>query len=242
MIRNIALFLLLLMPAMIFSQNLLPNPGFEQKNGCPDRPGQINLASYWISPTSATPDYFNDCSSGLDYGTEFNNKGGQVAHTGHAYAGLQFYHLNRNEFFEYIQTMLDTVLVAGQLYCIKAFVSKGKADYAFRELGALLSATEVRSPDARKFKLPYTALGNGQYLLDQDQWMCISGLYTAKGNERLLTIGDFSGQDEFWNIHTRSATDSLFKSTFYFIDDVSLEAIRDSSQCGCLREQLKEKK
>ena len=230
--RSIAVFLLF-WPALLFSQNLIRNPGFEQKNGCPDKPGQINLANYWISPNIATPDYFNDCSPGLDYGTEFNKKGGQIPHAGHAYAGLQFYNLNRNEFFEYLQTQLETALVAGQLYCIKAFVSLAKTDYAFRQLGAVLSVTEVKSQDAHKLKLPYTALGNGQYLLDQDQWMCISGLFRAKGNERLLTIGDFSPRDEFRNIHTLSPADSLFKSTFYFVDDVSVEAINDSSQCNC---------
>jgi len=233
MIRSFAAFLLFL-PAMIFAQNLVRNPGFEQNNGCPDKPGQINLANFWVSPNTGTPDYFNDCSPGLDYGTEFNKKGGQLPHAGHAYAGLQFYNLNRNEFFEYIQTQLDTALIAGQLYCIKAFVSPGNADYAFRELGAVLSVTEIKSQDAHKLKLPYTVLENGRYLLDQDHWLCISGIYKAKGNERLLTVGDFSPKDDFWNIHTRSATDSLFKSTFYFVDDVSMEAIRDSSQCNCI--------
>jgi OmpA-OmpF porin, OOP family len=233
MIRCVAIFLLF-MPATVFSQNLLRNPGFEEKSGCPDRPGQLSLANYWTSPTIATPDYFNDCSTGLDYGTEFNKKGGQLPHSGHAYAGLQFYNLNRNEFFEYIQTPLDTLLVSGQLYCIKAWVSLGKAGYAFRELGAVMSVTEVKTPDAHKIKLPYTSLANGGYLASQDQWMCISGIYKARGNERLMTIGDFSAGDGFWNIQTRSLTDSLFKSTFYFIDDVSMETIRDSSECKCI--------
>ena len=232
--RSIAIFLLFL-PALLFSQNLILNSGFEQKNGCPDRPGQINLASFWHSPNIATPDYFNDCSSGLDYGTEFNKKGGQVAHSGQGYAGLQFLNLNRNEFFEYIQTKLSTALASGQLYCIKAFISLGKADYAFRELGAVLSVTEVKSQDAHKIKLPYTPLGNGQYLTDQDQWMCIRGIYKARGNELLLTNGDFFPRDEFWNIYTNSANDSLFKSTFYFIDDITMEAIKDSSECVCLQ-------
>lgn len=232
MIRCITTFLILI-PALMFSQNLVRNPGFEIKNGCPDRPGQINLASFWVSPNTATPDYFNECSPGLDYGTEFNKKGGQVPHTGKGYAGLQFYNLNRNEFFEYIQTQLDTTLISGQLYCIKAFVSLGKADYAFMELGALLSISQVKSANAHKIKVPYTSLSTGIYLVDEDHWMCINGIYKAKGNERLLTIGDFSTRDEFWNIQTRSKNDSLFKSTFYFIDDISLKAISDSSECRC---------
>ena len=221
------------------AQNLVRNPGFEQKSGCPDKPGQISLAQYWFNPNRGTPDYFNDCSPGLDYGTEFNKKGGQLPHSGHGYAGLQFYYLNRNEFYEYLQTRLDTVLVPGQLYCLKAFVSLGNVSYGMKELDAVLSATEVRENTAGKMKLPYTRLGNGQYLLDQDQWMCIQGVYRAKGGEILLTIGDFSPGDGFWNIRTQSKTDSLFKSTYYFVDDVSLVAIRDSNECKCSEGELK---
>jgi hypothetical protein len=232
MVRHIAIILFIL-PVILVAQNRIPNPGFEKKNGCPESPGQINLANFWVSPNIATPDYFNDCSSGLDYGTEFNKKGGQLAHTGNAYAGLQFYSLNRNDFYEYMETRLDSALIQDQLYCIRAFVSLGKSDYAFRELGAVLSVTEVKSPDARKLKLPYVSIGNGDYLLEQEKWMCISGLYKAKGNERLITIGDFSKKDQFWNIHTQSETDSLFKSTFYFIDDLSLVPVSDSSDCHC---------
>jgi OmpA-OmpF porin, OOP family len=232
MIRSIALFIMFL-PVLLSAQNLVRNPGFEQKNSCPERPGQISHADFWASPSSATPDYFNDCSTYLDYGTEFNLKGGQVAHTGHAYAGLQTHLLNRNEFFEYIQSRLDTALVSGQLYCITAFVSLGRSAYAFKELGAVLSVTEFKSTNAHRLNVPYIPLGNGNYLVDQDQWMCISGIYKAKGNERLLTLGSFSPGDEFWNIQTRSHTDSLFKSTYYFIDDVSLVAIRDSIDCKC---------
>ena len=233
MLREILLFIIVI-PFSLTAQNFVRNPGFEQKNGCPDKPGQINFAQSWFSPNIATPDYFNDCSPGLDYGTEFNKKGGQLPHSGNGYAGLQFYYLNRNEFYEYIQNRLDTALVPGHLYCIKAFVSLGQANYGMKELGAVLSATEIKGTTAGKMKLPCIPLGNGQYLLDQDQWMCIHGIYKAKGSEKMLTIGDFSSGDGFWNIHTQSTTDSLFKSTYYFVDDVSVEAINDSSECSCL--------
>jgi OmpA-OmpF porin, OOP family len=238
MIRSLTTIILFI-PAMLVAQELILNPGFEQKNGCPEQQGQITLANFWVSPNIGTPDYFNDCSYSIDYGTEFNRKGGQVAHIGHAYAGLQFYNLNNNEFFEYIQTALETALIPGQLYCIKTFVSLGKADYAFRAFGIVLSVNPLKSQDAHKLRLPCTLLQNGKYLTDQDQWMCISGLYRAKGNERLLTFGDFSPGVEFWNIHTGAFTDSLFKSTYYFVDDISMETVKDSSECNCIMERLK---
>ncbi|MEI7664377.1 MAG: hypothetical protein WCK34_19370, partial [Bacteroidota bacterium] len=179
MLRPAFLFILLV-PCLLSAQNFVKNPGFEQKSGCPDKPGQVSLAQFWYSPNLGTPDYFNDCSPGLDYGTEFNKKGGQLPHTGHGYAGLQFYYLNRNEFYEYVQTMLDSSLVAGQLYCIKAWVSLGQASYGMKELGAVFSKTLIKDGSTHKMKLPFVSLGNGQYLLDQDQWMCIHGIYKAK--------------------------------------------------------------
>jgi len=227
------IILLLWIPLLLPAQNLVKNPSFEIKNGCPDQPGQVSLARFWISPNTGTPDYFNDCSPGLDYGTEFNKKGGRQPHSGHAYAGMQFYLLNHNEFYEYVQTVLDTTLTAGNLYCVSAWVSLGKSTYGIRQLGALLSATEIKEQGSHKMKLPAVPLGSGKYLLDQDQWMCIKGVYKAKGSEKLLTIGDFTSGDSFWNIATQSPTDSLFKSTYYFIDDVSVEAIRDSSEFRC---------
>jgi OmpA-OmpF porin, OOP family len=233
MMRTLAI-LIFSLPLLLQAQNLVLNPGFEEQAGCPDKPGQIKLANSWSSPSIGTPDYFNDCSFGLEYGTEFNCKGGQVARSGKAYAGLQFHNLNRNEYFEYLQTMLSTALAPGQLYCISAWVSRGRSSYALKELGAIVSVTEVRSQNAHKLKLPFTSLRGRDYLTDQDQWMCITGIYKAKGNERLLTMGDFTPGDEFWHVIQRTATDSLFKSAYYFIDDVSVSAISDSSQCKCL--------
>ena len=233
MIRLTALLFCLSACLISAGQNLVRNPGFEFQARCPDGPGQISYSNFWSSANLGTPDYYNDCSPGLDYGTEFNRKGGQIPHEGHAYAGLQFYNLNRNEFFEYIQTPLDSALTPGALYCVKAFVSRGKVDYAFMNLGAVLSVTELRSDNAHKLKISSLPLGNGQYLTDQNGWTCIRGIYKARGNERLLTIGDFSEGDEFWDTRTRSKNDSLFKSSYYFIDDVSVEMIRDSSECRC---------
>ncbi|MEI7982042.1 MAG: hypothetical protein WCI71_10345, partial [Bacteroidota bacterium] len=149
------------------------------------------------------------------------------------YAGLQFYNLNRNEFFEYIETLLDSALTAGQLYCIRGFVSLGQSAYAFRELGAVLSVNELKGPKTQNITLPHLSLTNGGYLDDQNEWMCISGIYKAKGKEHFLTLGNFTGEDDFWHVQLRSKTDSLFKSSYYFIDDLSLSAISDSTSCNC---------
>jgi hypothetical protein len=233
--RRLFIFLLLwFLPALHYSQNRVLNPDFEQKTGCPSRSGQINLAVYWFSANNGTPDYFNDCSPGIEFGTEFNKKGGQIPHSGHAYAGLQFYNLNGNEYYEYLENQLDSSLAPGQLYCISAFVSLGDVLYAYQKIGAVLSMNSIQTGTPLKIILPALQLTGSNYLTDQSQWMCIKGLYRAKGGEKFLTLGDFSKTDSFWYIPSRSATDSVFKSTYYFVDDVSVMAIADSSDCHCL--------
>lgn len=230
---RILISLLILLSSAVAAQNLIPNPGFESKNDCPEKPGQIKLANFWFSPTLGTPDYFNACSPGMDYGTEFNKQGGQLPRSGQAYAGLQFYLLNRNEHYEYIQTRLDSTLTAGQYYCITAWVSLGDARYAFRQLGALLSVNEIKLQIMSKINYPFFKLENGNYLLEREGWTCIRGLYRAKGGERFLTLGGYNPKDDFWNIDLQSPTDSLFKSTFYFIDDVSVIGVADPTGCTC---------
>lgn len=231
--RYFLLHLLFLSFLNLSGQNRILNPGFEQKSDCPVRLGQINLANFWYSPNNGSPDYFNDCSPSMDFGTEFNKKGGRLPHSGHGYAGLQFYNMNRNEYYEYLETMLDSTLRSNQLYCIKAYVSLGKATYAFREFDVVLSIGELKSTTPVKLKIPHVVLSNDQYLIDNQNWMCIRGTYKAKGGERYLTIGIFSENNDFWNIQTRSLTDSLFKSSYYFIDDVSLESISAITDCSC---------
>lgn len=231
--RSLILPLLAILSLTTLGQNLVKNPGFEEKSGCPVRSGQIYLANEWFSPNNGSPDYFNDCSPSLEYGTEFNKKGGRLPHSGHGYAGLQFYNMNRNEYYEYLETGLDSALTEGALYCIKAWVSLGNVPYAFNEFGAVVSVEELKTVQPVKLKIPHTVLGNGHYLTDKGKWMCIQGIYKARGGERFITVGQFSEEDGYWNLQTRSSTDSIFKSSYYFIDDVTLERVTEVTGCSC---------
>ncbi len=234
MLRYLFFILFLVTTLPLMAQNLILNPGFDQNNGCPKQAGQISMANFWFSPNNTTPDYFNDCSTSFDFGTEFNKKGGQVPHSGHAYAGLQVYNMNRNEYYEYLETRLDSALIANQHYCIHAWVSLGQSKYALHEFGVVLSVNEIKSPNPNKMKLPYTRLGNSKPLSDGNQWICIQGLYIAKGGERFITFGDFSTNDNFLGIQIDDSKDTLFKSAYYFIDDISVELLEGLKQCKCL--------
>lgn len=232
MLRHSFILILVFMGFRIIAQNLIPNPGFDQKNACPKQSGQISLANFWFCPNQTTPDYFNECSTSLDFGTEFNKKGGQLPHSGHAYAGIQVYNMNHNEYFEYLSTPLDSALIAGQQYCVSAWVSLGDSKYALKELGVVFSVNELKSASPKKIKIPYLSLRNIKPLSDSERWICIRGVYRAKGGERFLTFGDFSENDNFISLQYGNAADTLFKSAYYFVDDISVELIKDSGGCN----------
>lgn len=228
--KNLILILFIL-PIRIFAQNLVPNPDFENKNGCPTSVGQYSLAEEWFIPNSGTPDYFNDCSNTTDFGTEFNCKGGQIPHSGHGYIGFISENLHGNPFYEYLEIKLKEPLVAGQQYCTRMFVSRGTSTCSLRELGVLFSQTQLRGLTNNLLHLPYVAVGNGTVLSDMQGWMCIKAIYKANGGETFMMIGNFGGDKNFIQAQNDPNSDSSFKTAYYFIDDVSVELI---SPAGCL--------
>ena len=233
--RKLSLLFFVHMFFGLHGQNLVPNPGFENHLGCPTLPGQFRLVENWFSTGTGSPDYFNDCSPSMDYGTEFNFKGGQVPYEGHAYMGFQSENLHHNEFYEYLETRLTEPLNARQGYCIRAFICRGKSTDALPEIGAVLSVTQVKSSSSSRIRLPSVSLRNHEILADTLIWMCISVFYRAKGGEQFLTLGDFSLKDTFYPVERDPVLDSTFMSAYYFIDDVSVEVTDSASECACSR-------
>ena len=61
-IKTIFLIIISLVNITISSQNLVPNPSFENFVNCPSLNSQLNLASPWTTPTSGTSDLINSCA------------------------------------------------------------------------------------------------------------------------------------------------------------------------------------
>ncbi|MCX6245384.1 MAG: hypothetical protein NTU98_11855 [Bacteroidetes bacterium] len=230
---KILAFLLFVLPCGLLAQNLVINPDFEARSGCPNASGQFILADQWFTPNAGTPDYFNDCSPSIEYGTEYNTKGGQIPHSGHGYMGIQSENLHKNAYFEYLETHLSEPLKSGQLYCIRLYISLGDCDFALNELGIVISQNILKNLQDKKIVLPHVSLTNGALLADEDRWMCIKSIYRGKGGEKFLTIGYFNKDDNFTRVKGDPNSGSMFRSAYYFIDDVSLEAVSDSTGCKC---------
>jgi OmpA-OmpF porin, OOP family len=212
-----------------FSQNLVPNPGFEEYFLCP---GSYNystngkLAPGWFSPTRGTPDLFNVCSKG-DAGVPSNWAGLSKAYSGVGYAGLYCYALTG--YREYLQTELIAPMVAGGSYYIEFYFKlSSNSKYSIDRIGLYLSdSANWRTDDFVIFSKPtYELVMASAYTRATGTWIKCSYRLVAKGGERYLTIGNFSAND---NTKTRKLTFSkakesmLDRAAYFFIDDVRVE-------------------
>ncbi len=228
---NYIKILFLLFPFLLFSQNLVQNPSFENTKRCSEIIGAFdhNLKN-WTSPTFGTTDLFNTCAKG-QVGIPNNYNGLQQAKDGNKYAG--FYLYSDDNYREYVQVELSKKLEKGENYKVEFFVSLAEnSDFAIKNIDYLLSANELNTSIFREmserqlkknnvsnFKI-YT-IENDRYYDNKSSWTLISSEFTAQGNEKYLTIGNFL---------KNSKTEKLLVSnknrnnmSYYYIDLVSLQ-------------------
>lgn len=120
-----------------YSQNLVPNPSFEDTISCPFTDGEIWKATPWFQPfkfmnsviLGSSSDLFSTCALyNPDYGCYAVKVpdnclvGYQWPRTGNNYAGIGFWGLNDwNR--EYIEVKLISPLDSGHTYCIEYYVA-----------------------------------------------------------------------------------------------------------------------
>ncbi|TAK33133.1 MAG: gliding motility-associated C-terminal domain-containing protein [Saprospiraceae bacterium] len=219
------------------SQNLVPNPSFEEYTSCPISTWSNNSIIYalnWSTPTLST-DYFHACTVDPLIAVPQNFKGYQNARTGEGYAGIFVYippiwetpYVNTNK--EYLSNMLATAMEKDSIYQVKLFVSlSDNSDYACDCMEVWLTdyQVEVPLPFQDSFLIegyPQLTTPQGYYLTDTANWMELCWLYKAKGGEQYMIIGNFK---------ENAAIDAVMvgpviqdPSTYYYIDDVSIEKV-----------------
>lgn len=203
------------------TQNLVPNPSFENFTTCPTASGQITFASPWYNATtSGTTDFFNACSAS-GYGVpKHGGIGYQYSKSGNGYSGIWVYSSGPN-YREYLQVPLIDTLQIGTCYIVEYYVNLfNTMKYALGSVDAHFSTIAIGttgtgdvlnlSPQITKFSS--TAIS------DTVLWTKISGIYMATGVENYLTIGNF-----FDDINTDTInTGSSYYGSYYYIDDVSV--------------------
>ncbi len=231
---NLALALFLSLPG--WAQNLVPNPGFEEYFRCP---GSYNysasgkVAPGWFSPTSGTPDLYNECSKG-DVGVPTNWAGNSKPYSGKGYAGIYCY-LKGKGYREYLQTKLIEPLREGVEYYVEYwFRLSSNSKYSIDRIGLMLSdSARWQTHDNPLGKPTYEYQMQGAYTRSTGIWNKCRFFYKAKGGEQYLTIGNFSDDAATRTYHiafSKAKEPMLDRGAYYYIDDVREVAYTEPTQ------------
>ena len=213
-------------------QNLCPNPGFEQLSGCPNGPGEIDLAVPWTS-AGALVDLFSFCHvngtprSCNDVSVPVNFAGTSAAHNGSAYDGFYTRRQNPNQ-RTYLQAPLTTPMVAGQLYRVSAFLKRSTASgYATNRIGFSFSTAALTQ--TANAVIPITPqLEITTVIADTANWTPFNAYYKAVVGEAFITIGNFrvDGQTSAFNfLIPPPDCAAMNNSAFYYIDDIVINRV-----------------
>lgn len=201
---------LLLLPAALMAQNLVPNPSFEVQDTCP-AVSQIELAHPWNSATLGTPDLFNSTCSQQNL----------TAHTGVGSGGVFLIESFANS-REYLQAPLTSPLVAGQHYCVSFWVKRSNYRYASNRIGAYFSVGALAQQTTGVLALTPQVDNPTSHMLLGNSWQEVSGAFTASGGETHIIIGSFANDDQTDTVVANASNQS--RVSYYAIDDVSVTA------------------
>ncbi len=209
-----------------YSQNLVPNPSFENYDTCPTSSSQISFAIPWQGITTNSSDYFNSCNIGGPSVPLVGGGGFQYARTGNAYAGVWLVNGYYSNYREYIRVKLNSSLELDSCYLIEFYCNlHNLSRYGINKIGALLSNSPVNNvgPGPFDLVLQYSPqIESNMFLNDTLNWMKISARYTALGGEEYITIGNFRTDILTDTIHVGG---SNYNGSYYFIEDVRVEKI-----------------
>ncbi len=221
--------------------NLVENPSFEQTEGRIKREGAIEVAVGWMSPTKASADLFaGKVKEG--YGTPNNDLGMEDPQDGENYVGIRLFSYNDKEPRNYISSKLRQTMKKDQKYCVTFYVNLAEASkYAANNMGINFSKKQYNIDEAKSILTQTSVMDKDNKIFDgQFGWDQICGVYTAEGGEKFLTIGNFTSNGETESSRLKKSRDfsgASVVSAYYFIDNVSVIAINDESECSCIADE-----
>lgn len=252
------IFILLFIQSISYSQNLVPNPSFEElefnndKAYNNDKKFDIIDLAYWKYYWGPNIDIYHreamkysdeyykfinckNCPPGYcPFCIPYNISGYQETKTGDAYLGLLITNgKNRYSYMSFACAELIKPLIKSQKYYVEYFVSlSDRNKYCTDGLCAVFS----EKPMGRKmnFDIIVSKVCNQplNFISNKDEWIKISGTFIAKGDERYISIGNFTPINETnfskaTRKNKKAKVVSLNKTVNirYFLDDIKLVPI-----------------
>lgn len=217
------LILFLIVESFAFSQNLVPNPSFEEYETCPTGTNDFQAVATWFNPTMATPDYYNVCASNGG-GVPVNDWGYQEAQNGNGYIGIATYgaHPTVSNYREYVEVELSESLIIGQTYYWCMYVSLlDSTNLASNNIGISVTNTQLSNLTSEEMLISPVTWHSSDVITDNVNWTKLSGSFIANGGEKFLTIGNFYSEASTSSVQvlTNSLNGDL---AYYYIDNVYL--------------------
>ena len=211
---------------LTYSQNLIPNPGFEKCKSLPESTGQFGLLEDWFNPLAGTspvkPDYFH--ASALKSSVSFPLVWGEgmrvEAFDGNGAIGLYTYPSP----VEFVSVKLTDPLIEGEQYKVSFYYTQG--------------GTKPYGGQATKIGMLFTA--NAEILTEgvlpqvttpstlfSTKWQKFTAVFTAQEALQYLTIGNFWPDDH----RSIGYPEAIAKDKGYiFIDQVKVVQIHQGQK------------
>ena len=218
---------ILLSGSIAYSQNLAPNPSFEDYVDCPTGYSAIDFPMFtisvtdWYIPTLGSADYFQPCAAASSLvSVPDNNFGHQYARTGEAYVGWYTYVSCQPDYREYVEAPLSTPMVAGHRYHVSYWIALGDdAPFATDQMGAFFSPDSINDFIVTPIlEMPQIVSPISAVFTDTANWQPMAGEFTAVGGERWVIIGNFVSDADL----TVEAVGSGLPAGYYYMDDICI--------------------
>ena len=225
-------FLIFFTCSILFSQNLVLNPSFEDCLYCERSMGQLNNnIIHWSTPNISTTDYFN--YKGKKSYNHYN--GYQKPKSGTALAGIYVY--TERNYREYVQGTLKQTLEKGKKYSVTFYISLAElSTKAIADLDILFTEEklkkcfhvkhcekQIKPKKATDKKFTKVEISKNQYYKEKLGWTEITFIYEASGFETYFSIGNFNSNRKTNTVQMQRAQEYEF--AYYYIDDVSVESL-----------------
>jgi OOP family OmpA-OmpF porin len=206
------------------SENLVPNPGFEEYSDEPSGwyySGKdfSRVSMFWTSPTAASPDIYGPK---VQVPKSWSAAGfGKVkSYQGSSHAGITVYGCDKGKPHcrEYVQVQLNEPLVPGQRYGFVCMLAHLEKSVLVRNIGLWFSDYEI-DEGAHDPILKDPVLSLDRYLPSDGKWYRWSGSFTAEKSSSYLLIGNFK-TDEDSQVKLPVRSDLQFG--YYYLDDIRL--------------------
>lgn len=229
------ILILLTISKHTFSQNLVPNPSFENYYDCVTDYYYISNSINWTG--MLTPDYYNSCVVPTWYvNTDVpeNISGFQIPFNGNAYGGLIAYYPSNAR--EYVQSNLVQALQTNVRYCVSFYLALADTSrYAVKKVGAYFSVDTIippyvittTPPDYYTFTYYNPQVESSVLMNDTANWTNVEGVFLAAGNEEYITIGNFRDDSLTDTIAVRGY--GAIPMSYYYIDNVSVEKVLNAN-------------